>query len=70
MVKYKERYCWKCAEHTTHEYVGSEGDYKGFGLARMILAIGTLGMSETNCRKWYWRCTKCNSIDSTESAEG
>ena len=63
MVKYKERYCWNCAKHTTQEYVGSEGDYRGTGIGRIALAIGTLGISETLCHKWYWKCTECNKVD-------
>ena len=58
MLKVDKKYCWECGKYTPHNYVGSKSDFEGFGIARAILAISSLGISETD-RDKYWQCSKC-----------
>ena len=62
MLKVNEKYCDKCRKYTTHNYIGSKGDFEGLGLARGFLAVASLGISETVCRDKYWQCSKCGAV--------
>ena len=59
MLRVEKKWCSECCERTNHNYVGSKSDYEGLGIARAILAVGSLGISETVCRDKYWQCCKC-----------
>ena len=43
MLKVDKKYCWECGEHTLHNYVGSKSDFEGLGIARIIVAVSSLG---------------------------
>ena len=62
MLKVKKKFCCECRDWTPHKYVGSEGDFEGLGFVRGILAVATLGTSETICRDKYWQCSRCGDI--------
>lgn len=62
MLKVDKKYCSECGKRTTHNYIGSKGDFEDLGLLRVIMAISTLGISETLCRDKYWQCSKCGEI--------
>lgn len=62
MLKVDKKYCSKCKRYTPHNYVGSKSDYEGLGIARVILAVSSLGISETVGRNKYWQCSKCGDI--------
>lgn len=62
MLKVEKMYCTKCRDFTNHNYVGSKGDFEGLGPARAIVAVTTLGLSETFCRDKYWQCPKCGEV--------
>jgi hypothetical protein len=61
MLKASMEYCRKCCKRTPHSYVGSKNMLDGFGIARVILAVASLGTSET-VRGRYWQCQKCGEI--------
>ena len=50
MLRVENKFCSKCCECTAHNYVGSKSDFEGDGLARGILAVITLGVTETLLR--------------------
>lgn len=58
----KEIYCDKCCKRQVHKKIGSSSSYAGLGIARGILAISSLGLSETITRDYYWQCLKCGEI--------
>ena len=62
MLKVDKKYCSECGEYTPHNYAGSKGDFEGLGLARGILAVSTLGISETFCRDKYWQYSRCGEL--------
>lgn len=62
MLKADNKYCFKCSKRTPHDYVGSKSDFEGLGLARAIITISTLGVSETASRNKYWQCSKCGEV--------
>ena len=62
VLKANNKFCVKCGKITPHNYVGSKGDFEGFGLARGILAVCSLGVSETLCRNKYWQCYRCGEV--------
>lgn len=62
MKKCKDIWCNECGKSQVHEHYGSHGDYEGFGPACIIIAIGSIGISETMCRDHYWKCTKCDNV--------
>ena len=61
MLKVDKLWCEKCCERTLHNYVGSRSDYEDCGIARGILAVMSLGISEIQ-RDKYWQCSKCGEI--------
>ena len=61
MLKVDRKWCRECCKRTPHNNVGSKSDYEGCGIARGILAIMSLGISETQ-RDKYWQCSKCGEI--------
>ena len=62
MLKVDKKYCWKCGKYTPHNYVGAKSDFEGLGIARVIVAISSLGVSETVGRDKYWQCSKCGEV--------
>lgn len=62
VLKVDKKYCRECGKSTPHKYVGSKSDFEGLGLARVILAVSSLGTSETVGRNKYWQCSKCGEI--------
>ena len=62
MLRADKRWCRYCRERTVHNYVGSKSGYEGLGLARAIIAVASLGTSETICRSKYWQCSECGEI--------
>lgn len=62
VLKVEKKWCSECCERTNHNYVGSKGDFEGLGIARAILAVSSLGISETVCRDKYWQCCKCGEV--------
>lgn len=53
MLKVDKKYCSECGKSTPHNYIGSKSDFEGLGLARVILAVSSLGTSETVGRNKY-----------------
>lgn len=37
--------------------------YEGTGVARIIMAAASLGMSETSWADKYWQCEVCGNIE-------
>lgn len=64
MAKTKVKYCSECGKRTVHKFVGHESVAEGLGLARGMLAVVSLGLSETVGSKWYYQCEKCGNITS------
>ena len=62
MAKIDKKWCSKCRKSTYHKYAGSKSDYEGLGLARVVLAVGSLGISETVTRDRFWQCSECGAI--------
>ena len=63
MLKIDKKYCHKCHRYTVYNYVGSKSDFEDCGFViRSILAISSLGLTETLCRDRYWKCSKCGEI--------
>lgn len=62
MAKIDKKWCSKCRTSTYHKYAGSKSDYEGLGIARGILAVASLGISETVTRDRFWQCTECGAI--------
>lgn len=62
MAKFEEKYCDECDEYRMHKKVGSKSEFEGLGPARVVLAVGSLGISETICREKFWQCTRCGNI--------
>ena len=63
MLKVDKKWCSECGKRTTHNYIGSKGDFEDLGLIiRGIMVISSLGITETLCRDKYWQCTKCGDI--------
>jgi hypothetical protein len=62
MAKIDKKWCSKCRKSTYHKYAGSKSDYEGLGIARGILAVASLGISETVTRDRFWQCCECNTI--------
>lgn len=62
MAKIDKKWCSKCRTSTYHKYAGSKSDYEGLGIARGILALASLGISETVTRDRFWQCTECGAI--------
>lgn len=61
MLKVDKKWCSECCKRTPHNYIGSKSDYEGCGIVRGILAIMSLGISETQ-RDKYWQCSRCGEI--------
>lgn len=61
-VRKKMLLCHTCGCRTPHAYVGKESHYKGIGPARAMIALATLGMSETTWAEKFWQCEKCGVI--------
>lgn len=36
--------------------------FEGTGLARIVFAVSTLGMSETSWANKYWQCEVCGNV--------
>ena len=62
MAKIDKKWCSKCRKSTYHKYAGSKSDYEGLGLARVVLAVSSLGISETVTRDRFWQCSECGTI--------
>ena len=62
MAQTKIKYCNKC--HATKEIkkVGKSTIADGFGFVRGIIAIASLGISETVGATHYYQCEKCGNI--------
>lgn len=58
----KKIYCHKCGNHQPHKKIGSSSGYEGMGIARGLLAVMSLGMSEFSGREIYWECLKCGEV--------
>lgn len=62
MVTVNEKWCSKCGKRTIHNYVGSKSDFEGYGIARVFVAVTSLGFSEVAGRAKYWQCSKCGKL--------
>lgn len=63
MLNVDKKYCHKCKRQTVHNYVGSKNEFEELGFViRGILAISSLGMTESLGKKKYWQCSKCGDI--------
>lgn len=62
MRQKKNLYCFECRKTTPHSYAGKESMYEGAGLARIVAAVTTLGMSETSWADKYWQCEVCGNV--------
>lgn len=62
IMKKKPMFCRDCSKTTPHVYVGKESACEGAGLARGIIAICTLGISETSLADHFWQCERCRRI--------
>lgn len=55
-------YCFECGKTTPHLYCGRRSAFEGTGIARAILAVSSLGMSETTLADRYWQCECCGEM--------
>jgi hypothetical protein len=62
MAKNKIIYCRECRKRTVHSYVCKETAGDGTGIARVILAVSSFGISETLGAFKYWQCQKCGHL--------
>lgn len=62
MSKAKVKYCNKCRKETIHSFLSKDTIADGMGLIRAVIAIGSLGVSESLEAKKYYRCTRCAKI--------
>ena len=63
----KNLYCKKCNQNRPHKYIGREHDFEGNVFERIIIGIGTLGLSEAvanNC--FFYKCKCCGEIQSID----
>lgn len=61
-MKKRPLYCSICRETTPHVYCGRRSGFEGTGIARGILAVASLGMSETTLADHYWQCECCGEM--------
>lgn len=61
-MKTKVEYCIKCGERTVHKLVDRKTVADGCGIARAMLAVVSLGLSETVGADLYYQCSKCGRI--------
>ena len=45
-----------------HKKIGRSSVFEGYGIARGILAVSSLGLSEVIGHENYWQCLKCGEI--------
>ena len=58
----KEIYCCNCCKKQVHKKIGRSSVFEGYGIARGILAVSSLGLSEVIGHENYWQCLKCGEI--------
>ena len=63
MLKQKVRYCYECGKNTVHKLVGHESLAQGLGIARIFMAIASLGATETIGADWHYQCQCCGNIE-------
>lgn len=59
------RYCRKCREETVHYLVDKDSALRNGGVARGMLAVCSLGLSEvinSATIEKTWQCQKCGTI--------
>lgn len=61
MAKNRVIYCRECGRKTIHTFIDREAIGSGLGPIRLLLAIGTLGVSEITTKS-NWECSKCSNI--------
>lgn len=64
-MKTKVYYCSKCGEKTAHEFVDKKTVGDGTGICRGLLAVMSLGMSETVGADYYYQCRRCGKLKKT-----
>lgn len=62
MLRKKNLYCFDCGRTTPHSYVGKKSMFEGVGPARIIMAVASLGITETSLADKYWQCEACGNI--------
>ena len=60
--KKKVFYCSNCGKETVHNLVTVESALEGTGLARIIGAVCTFGMTETTLADKTYECSRCGKI--------
>lgn len=58
----KIRHCHKCHKDTIHTFVAKDAMCEGFGIGRVLVAICSLGVSETVGVDRYYQCQECGEI--------
>lgn len=61
-VKKKEMFCSDCIKTTPHVYAGKETLFDGSFLARGMVALVSLGMSESTWAEHFWQCERCGNV--------
>ena len=61
-MKKKVIWCPRCLQRTVHRFINKETVADGFGFWRGIVAITTLGLSETALADKHWQCENCGKI--------
>ena len=59
------KYCRKCREETVHYMVDKDSALSNCGVARGMLAVCSLGLSElinASTIEKIWQCQKCGTI--------
>ena len=68
MVRVDSKYCKDCGKKTLHNYVGSKNEFAELGpVIRSVLAVASLGMTETLGKQNYWQCTKCGRVKKSDA---
>lgn len=61
-MKTKIKYCGKCHKRTVHILVGKDAMCEGLGPIRVMMAIASLGITETIGVDRYYQCQTCGKI--------
>lgn len=61
-MKTKVKHCYKCRKDTVHTLVAKDAMCEGLGPIRGLMAIMTLGITETIGVDKYYQCQTCGEI--------
>ena len=57
------KFCFKCNKRTLQKYIGKKTAVSGNKILRIIVAILSLGMTETIFAEKYYQCEDCGHIN-------